>query len=126
MNNSHTNKVRIRAVANRLGDLRNKVVFVGGATLSLYADHQVLEARPTDDIDVIIEIVNYGGRAALEEKLREIGFRHDVASGIICRYRIEGIIVDVVEEIIVDIMPTDDPTIGFRNVWYSEGYNNVY
>ena len=110
----HTNKVRIKAVANALGELKEKVVFVGGATISLYADRPVFEIRPTDDVDVIIELLNYAGRTALEEKLRSIGFTHDIESGVICRYHIQGIIVD--------IMPTDDPSIGFTNKWYPEGF----
>ncbi len=110
----HTNKVRIKAVANALGSLKEKVVFVGGATISLYPDRPVFEVRPTDDVDVIIEILNYSGRAKLEEKLRSIGFSHDIESGVICRYHIQGIIVD--------IMPTDDPSIGFTNKWYPEGF----
>jgi predicted nucleotidyltransferase len=112
--NHLTNLVRIKAVANALDELNEKVVFVGGATLSLYADRPVLDVRPTDDIDVIIEIWNYADRSALENKLRKIGFSHDVESGIVCRYKIEGIIVD--------IMPTDDYSVGFRNSWYPEGF----
>jgi hypothetical protein len=34
-----------------------------------------------------------------------IGFTNDIDSGIVCRYKIRGIVVDV--------MPTDDPSIGF-------------
>lgn len=113
----HTNIVRIKAVANALNDLKEKVVFVGGATISLYPDRPVLEVRPTDDIDVIIEILNYIDRTKLEEKLRSIGFSHDIESGIICRYKIQGIIVD--------IMPTNDPSIGFTNMWYPEGFEKA-
>jgi predicted nucleotidyltransferase len=113
----HTNIVRIKAIANALANLKEKVVFVGGATISLYPDRPVLEVRPTDDVDVIIEILNYSDRAKLEEKLREIGFSHDLESGIVCRYQIQGIIVD--------IMPTDDPSIGFTNIWYPEGFNHA-
>ena len=113
----HTNKVRIKAVANALGELKEKVVFVGGATISLYADRPVFEIRPTDDVDVIIELLNYAGRTALEEKLRSIGFTHDIESGVICRYHIQ--------RIIVDIMPTDDPSIGFTNKWYPEGFTQA-
>ena len=65
----HTNTVRIKAVANALGNLNEKIVFVGGATISLYPDRQVFEIRPTDDVDVIIEILNYQNRIALEGKL---------------------------------------------------------
>ena len=113
----HTNIVRIKAVANALNDLKEKVVFVGGATISLYPDRVVFEVRPTDDVDVIIEILNYVDRAKLEEKLRSIGFSHDIESGVICRYKIQGIIVD--------IMPTNDPSIGFTNIWYPEGFEKA-
>jgi predicted nucleotidyltransferase len=113
----HINKVRIKAVANALDALNEKVVFVGGATISLYPDKPVFEIRPTDDVDVIIEILNYNDRVALEEKLRSIGFSHDIESGVICRYKIQGIIVDV--------MPTNDSSIGFTNLWYPEGFQNA-
>ena len=113
----HTNTVRIKVVANALDTLNEKIVFVGGATISLYPDRQVLEVRPTDDVDVIIEILNYQNRAELEERLRAIGFLHDIESGIICRYKIQGIIVD--------IMPTNDLSIGFSNKWYPDGFNQA-
>lgn len=78
--------------------------------LSLYNDSPIIDIRSTNDIDVIIEIFNYNERTKIEEQLRELGFHHDVESGIICRYRHEGLIVD--------IMPTDDDSIGFKNIWY--------
>ena len=113
--NHNINTVRIKAVANALEDLNQKVVFVGGATISLYPDRPVFEVRPTDDVDVIIEILNYTDRTELETKLRSMGFSHDVTSGVICRYKIQGIIVDII--------PTNDPSIGFTNMWYPEGFS---
>lgn len=62
----HTNIVRIKSVAHLLRDLKEQVVFVGGSTLSLYASRKTFEVRPTDDVDVIIEILNYAQRAKLE------------------------------------------------------------
>lgn len=113
----HINIVRIEAVANALDTLNEKVVFVGGATISLYPDQPIGEVRPTDDVDVIIEILNYSDRTGLEEKLRSIGLSHDIETGVLCRYRIQGIVVD--------IMPTSDPSIGFTNIWYPEGFKNA-
>src|SRR5690606_34026275 len=113
----HTNIIRIQAIANALKELKEQVVFVGGATVSLYADRPVYDIRPTDDIDVIIVILNYSQRQKLEKRLREIGFTNDVDSGIICRFKIQGIIVD--------IMPTDDSSIGFNNIWYTEGFEHA-
>lgn len=115
--NHHKNTVRIKAVNNHLGDLKDKVVFVGGATISLYADRETLEVRPTDDIDIIVEIISYSERSMLEEKLRSMGFQHDIASNVVCRFKIKGIIVD--------IMPTSDESIGFKNIWYPEGFKNA-
>ena len=113
----HANIVRIKAVANALAELKETIVFVGGATISLYPDRQGSEVRVTNDVDVIIEILNYVDRAKLEEKLRVIGFSPDIESGIICRY--------IFKETIVDIMPTNDPSIGFTNKWYQEGFENA-
>jgi len=113
----HINIVRIRAVYNNLADLKDKVVFVGGATISLYADRSTLEVRPTTDIDVIIELLNYGERAKLEEKLRTIGFQHDIDSTVVSRFKIQGIIVDII--------PTTPDSIGFSNQWYPEGFKNA-
>lgn len=115
--NDHTNIVRIKAVANALGYLNQKVVFVGGATLSLYATRSVFEVRPTDDVDIIIEVLNYAEGTALDDRLRAIGFTNDVESGVVCRWRIE--------KITVDIMPTTDSAMGFSNYWYPEGYRNA-
>jgi len=39
------NMTRIKAVYNALEELKHKVVFVGGAVVSLYADREVLEFR---------------------------------------------------------------------------------
>jgi predicted nucleotidyltransferase len=113
----HTNIVRIKAVANLLNLIKEEFVFVGGATVSLYGDETRGEARPTEDVDVIIELAAYTGYAALEEKLRKIGFVNDIESSVICRFKIEGIIVD--------IMPTDASVIGFTNRWYADGFKNA-
>jgi len=113
----HINKLRIKVVSNALKPLNEKIVFVGGATISLYSDRQAFDVRPTDDVDVILEILDYNERSKLDEKLRDIGFINDIESNVICRYKIQGIIVD--------IMPTDDSSIGFKNLWYTNGFENA-
>jgi len=107
---------RIKAVYNALEELQDKVVFVGGAVVSLYADREVPEFRPTDDVDVLVEVLNYKERTRLEEILRLKGFTHDIASGIVCGFIIKGITVDV--------MPTNDSSIGFTSQWYEKGFMN--
>ena len=113
----HNNIVRIKAIAGLLEQLKEDVVFVGGATVALYADTIAAEARPTDDVDVIIELVSYQGYAKLDEKLRGAGFVNEAESGVICRYQIQGITVD--------IMPTQPEVIGFSNKWYPAGFKEA-
>jgi len=113
----HTNIVRIKAIAGLLEQLQEDVVFVGGATVALYADTIAAEARPTDDVDVIIELISYHSYAELDERLRAAGFVNDAESGVICRYQIQGITVD--------IMPTHPEVLGFSNKWYPAGFKEA-
>lgn len=50
------NITRIKAVYNALGPLKDKVVFVGGATISLYREGSKPEVRATEDVDIVIEL----------------------------------------------------------------------
>jgi predicted nucleotidyltransferase len=111
---NHNNIVRIKAIADLMDQLHEDVVFVGGATVSLYADLKATESRPTDDVDIIIELASYHKYVVLDERLRDAGFVNDTASGVICRYQIQGITVD--------IMPTHPEAIGFSNKWYPDGF----
>src|SRR5665213_3887131 len=86
---------RIKTVNEALGDIKENFVFVGGATVSLYADRMTEEVRPTDDVDVLVEILSRWDYAALEEKLRQIGFVNDTDAKFIGRYIIEDVIVDL-------------------------------
>ncbi len=64
----HENLTRIKAVSQVLDELGQDFVFVGGATVSLYATDTALaeEVRPTDDVDVVIELASYGGYAEID------------------------------------------------------------
>jgi predicted nucleotidyltransferase len=112
------NVTRIKVVHDALQELAEKVVFVGGAVVSLYADRPAIGVRPTDDVDIVVELMNYSGFAAIEGKLREKGFVHDKESGIICRYKINGVIVD--------IMPSGEGILGFSNKWYVDAFANSF
>jgi predicted nucleotidyltransferase len=111
------NITRIKAVYNALGPLKDKVVFVGGATVSLYRERDWPEVRITEDVDIVIEIWQYGSYADLEEQLRSIGFVNDQASGIICRF--------TYGQTVVDIIPTEGKVLGFSNRWYPEGFKSA-
>lgn len=114
---SQANITRIKAVHNALGSLRDQVVFVGGATVALYADTPAAEARPTDDVDILIEIATRWDFGAVEEQLRQMGFANDRESHFLGRYLLSGLIVDV--------MPTDPEILGFANRWYNEGFKTA-
>ncbi|HEY4206888.1 MAG TPA: hypothetical protein VGM31_08750 [Puia sp.] len=73
-----------------------------------------MTAIATEDIDIVVEIFHYDEYAAIEAKLRSKGFANDVTSGVICRYIVQGIMVDV--------MPTSENILGFSNKWYPEAF----
>lgn len=105
----------LQTVANGLGELKDEMVFVGGAVAELYADNPAAsEIRPTIDVDCVIEISSRLQFARLEENLRARGFTNDTSKGApICRW--------IYKDIKVDVMPTDSSILGFSNRWYEEG-----
>lgn len=113
--NHHVNITRIKAVSNALQQLKTNVVFAGGAVVSLYADASFRQmVRPTDDVDVVVELASYHSYSLLDEALRKLGFENDAASKVICRYKYNGLTVDV--------MPTDEKVLGFSNKWYKPAF----
>ncbi len=68
MMNYRLNITRIKAVCNALEELAEDVVFVGGATAALYANRPTGEVRPTDDVDILVELLNYHSYAEIEER----------------------------------------------------------
>lgn len=108
-----TSIAMIETVARHLGEMREEVVFVGGAvTELLISDPAVREIRPTTDVDLIIDIATAGAYARLEERLRAKGFVNMVGPDVpICRWR--------VGEVVADVMPTLPDILGFSNRWYS-------
>ncbi|HEY0977678.1 MAG TPA: nucleotidyl transferase AbiEii/AbiGii toxin family protein [Flavobacteriales bacterium] len=108
----------VQLVAGGLEELRDQVVFVGGAVVSLYANDPGADIpRPTSDIDLVIVVSSYTEYERLEERLRRLGFHHSPEDEVICRYRFHGVMVD--------IMPTDVPAIGPTNKWYIPGMTHA-
>lgn len=110
-----TNMRMLQTVANGLGELKDRMVFVGGVVAELYADDPATsDIRPTLDVDCVIEIGSRIEHAQMEDELRAKGFSNDVSQGApICRW--------VFNDIKVDVMPTDDAILGFSNIWYVQG-----
>lgn len=115
---NHQNNIdRIITVHDALNQLVEKVVYVGGVTLPLYVGHQAGEGRPTEDVDIIVEVFTYAELTKIEEQLKSFGFQHDKESNFIYRYRYN--------EVKVDLMPLDQNVLGFSNKWYKEGFENA-
>lgn len=100
-------------VARHLGKLTDKTVFVGGMIRGLLiTDPAAGAARPTDDVDLIVDVPSYKAFTDFNEELRELGFSESMEEGApICRWVVAGIRAD--------IMPIDPGILGFSNVWYS-------
>jgi predicted nucleotidyltransferase len=108
---------RIKTLYDALDELKDEVVFVGGATVSLYADRAAPEVRETKDVDILVQIGSLIDFHEIEKKLWKLGFRNDIDSGILCRYLLENLVVDV--------MPTDETILGFSNKWYEKGFETA-
>ncbi len=113
----HRNTLMIQEVAEGLGELKDRVAFVGGATTALYIDDKLLAApTPSDDVDFVVELASMHEYSMLEEVLRKKGFKDpppdDEKTPPICRKIYKGIQVDV--------MPTEEKILNFCNRWYAE------
>jgi hypothetical protein len=72
----------LQTVARNLGDLCDKVVFVGGMIRSLLvSDPAAGAARPTDDVDLIVELPDRVAHVKLGAELRARGFSEASLSG---------------------------------------------
>tara|TARA_R100000027_G_scaffold26908_1_gene19545 strand:- start:8710 stop:9399 length:690 start_codon:yes stop_codon:yes gene_type:complete len=102
----------LRAVANNLDPLELNYAFTGGAVVNLLLDDPEMgPARPTDDVDVIVEVVSDEFYAGIEKALREAGFENDIY-GPLCRWRLGSLVVD--------IMPTSGDRYGLNSQWFPE------
>ena len=119
INNKDINIRMIIHVAKRLGDLRDKVVFVGGCATGMFiTDPAMPEVRVTQDVDVIVEVTSRMEYYRFEEELRSRGFKQDMSENTpVCRW-----LVDVIK---VDIMPTQEDILGFSNRWYLPAIKNA-
>jgi hypothetical protein len=93
-------------------------VFVGGATVNLYAAPAlgIPEPQGTDDVDCSDEVAPRSAFYQLEEELRAQGFTNDVERGVICRWRYRPLLVD--------IMPTEGDILGVSNPWCPDGFTH--
>jgi hypothetical protein len=102
----------LESTAHALRPLLSEVVFLGGASIVLWITDPAAPApRPTNDVDVVVEVASRAAFHAFEGRLRLLGFREDQEDGIICRWRHRD------GDLVLDAMPADAAILGFENRW---------
>lgn len=116
MKNTLINKEIIKRVALALGDLNDVVIYVGGATVSLYInDPAADDVRPTKDIDISLQILSIPQLEEIREQLNEKGFSQSADLDVICRFKLDDILVDVMSTKAVGWAPA--------NPWFAKGFD---
>lgn len=105
-------------MALTLGDLNNRLAFVGGAVSSLYADDPgAADVRPTKDIDVVVEVSSYLELTRFQHELLKKGFSPTPHEKVICRFQYD--------EILVDVMATEEVGWAPANPWFKPGFSQL-
>jgi predicted nucleotidyltransferase len=109
----------LTSIANAMGAVRERVVFVGGcATGLLITQPLVADARATEDVDAIVEVASLVRYHALAEQLMEQGFKQTMADNTPpFRWYWNGMQLDLV--------PLDEKVLGFANRWYKPGFESA-
>jgi len=108
----HHNIEILTKATELLGDLTEEMVFLGGCVVGLMiTDKAAPEIRATVDVDAIIQVASRSDYYQLSERLYARGFHAPTEENPpICRFQCE--------EIILDVMPTQESILGFSNSWY--------
>lgn len=118
MKNTFINLEIIKRVATALGTLNDDVIYVGGATVSLYINDPAAEdVRPTKDIDISIKIVSLHHLEEIRQQLINKGFIQNSDLDVICRFTFNDILVDVMSTIPVGWAPA--------NPWFASGFEHL-
>lgn len=100
-------------VARKLGPLNDEVVYLGGCSTALFiTDSLLLDVRPTKDVDCIVDIVSRSEYYKFAKKLEKQGFKQSLNESVICRWRYD--------DVILDVMPINEEILTFGNRWYKE------
>lgn len=112
MRTDDPNLPQLRQIAEALGDLREQVVFVGGAVAGLLVTDPLADpVRATRDVDAVVN-ASRTMFYRIEEAVAQRGFARDVTSEVICRW------VHKDSGMLFDLMPVEPEVLGFSNRWY--------
>ena len=92
------------------------MVFVGGCATGLLIDHPgLMDVRPTEDVDAIVEVASLAGYHQFADQLAHRGFKQTMADNTPpfrwFWHRLQ-----------LDLVPVDEKVLGFANRWYREGF----
>jgi len=107
------------SVLDKLDQLDQRFIIVGGAIVGLLVDHpELIDFRPTKDVDILVEVASRIDYSRLEEKLRALGLRHDTSEDApICRW-----IVNPSAKL--DVLPLNADILGFSSEWFEEAWEH--
>jgi hypothetical protein len=106
-----SNLKMLEFAVDKLGTLSDEFIFLGGCTTALFiTDLGVPDVRATDDVDCIVDVLTLGQYYQIEDALRQMGFCKSLNDDVICRWRYD--------DLILDVMPTKEDILGFSNQWY--------
>ena len=112
MRTNDPNLPYLRKVAEALGDLREQVVFIGGAVAGLLVTDPLADSvRATRDVDAVVS-ANRALFHRIEASVATRGFARDVSCDVICRW------VHKASGVLFDLMPVQPDVLGFSNRWY--------
>lgn len=118
MKNTIINIEIIKKIASALGELNEKIIFVGGATISMYVnDPAADDVRPTKDIDLTVKVATYTELENIRVELNKKGFKQSSDLDVICRFKYE--------DILVDVMATENIAWAPANRWFNKGFINA-
>lgn len=109
-----TNTGMLQLVAEKLGPVKDKVVFLGGAVMPfLITDPNMPMTRAAKDVDIIFEPETQKELYEFEDELRDLGFKK-THNGLICQWMINNVYIEV--------FPTDPDVITsfVDNRWWIE------
>jgi hypothetical protein len=109
---------RALSLIRELEEMAEEVVVAGGAAVGLLiTDPANPTVRPTQDMDVIVQVINRADYYSFQERLQAKGFQETMDSEFVGRF-VKG-------RMLLDVMPTDKSIFGSSNRWYVDAFNNA-
>ncbi|AOF88156.1 hypothetical protein BSY239_2213 [Hydrogenophaga sp. RAC07] len=113
------NLALLMGMVRAMGPLCEQVVFVGGCATGLLIDNpSLMDVRPTEDVDAIVEVASLVGYHQLTDQLMLRGFKQTMADNT-PPFRWFW------NRMQLDLVPVDENVLGFANRWYRAGFGSA-